>query len=190
MNKELEKTAINLNSDGNQIINEEVDGRGKAQTIKYGLIKLMGERQEYRISYKTLLALNEAQNAGFKGKINIPEINMKVQISQIVVMRSNTEKVRIDEDFTKLPTETLNLDENFYILHGLKGKIEKEHDKYYIATCHYVIKNGEKQYYLGPNQIKDLLTMVRDDDPDYPHRVQKAMRYGRDIWEIHNEQRK
>lgn len=91
------------------------------------------------------------------------------------------------DNYKNLPTETLNLDENFNILKGSKISIEREYDKYYRATCHYVVRDGVKQYYLEPHQIKDLLTMVREEDPDYPHRVQKALRYGRDIWEIQNE---
>ena len=90
------------------------------------------------------------------------------------------------DNYKNLPTETLNLDENFNILNGSKIRIEREHDKYYRATCHYVIRDGEKQYFMEPDKIKDLLTMVREEDPDYPHRVQKALRYGRDIWEIQN----
>ena len=94
----------------------------------------------------------------------------------------------MEDSYKNLPTMTLNLDENFRIIPGTISKIEREHDKYYVATCHYVVKDVEKQYYLEPHQIKSLLTMVRDEDPDYPHRVQKALRYGRDIWEIYNEQ--
>jgi hypothetical protein len=190
MDNALEKTNLKFDSNGNQIINEETDGRGKIKTIKFGLIKLMGEKKEYRVSYKTLLEITSTQKSGFTGKINIPEINMSVQTSQIVMMRSEIEEIRVDDDFTKLPVEELRLDENFNILSGSRMKIEKEHDKYYRATCHYAIVNDEKQYYLEPNQIQYLLTMVREVDPDYPHRVQNALRYGRDIWEIHNEQYK
>ncbi|WP_407457176.1 hypothetical protein [Fibrobacter sp.] len=180
MNKELEKNYYN--SDGNQIINEVIDGSGRTQTIKYGLIKLMGEKKEYRVSYKTLLDISTLKKTNFSSQINIPEINMSVLISQIVMMRSETEDIKIVDDFTKLPTETICLDENFNIINGPKRKIEREYEKYYRATCHYVIRDGVKQYYLEPSQIKDLLTMVKDEDPDHPHRVQKALRYGRDIF--------
>lgn len=94
----------------------------------------------------------------------------------------------MEDSYKKLPTATLNLDENFRVISGTIPKIEREHDKYYVATCHYITKNGERQYYMERDQIKTLLTMVRDEDPDYPHRVQKALHYGRDIWEIRREQ--
>ena len=79
------------------------------------------------------------------------------------------------------------MDKNFNRLSDIRPKIEREHDLYYIATCHYLVKDGEKQYYLEPEQIKSLMIMVRD-DPDYPHYVKKATRYGRDVREIQKEQ--
>lgn len=190
MNSQLEELNIKYDAKGDQILNEQSDGRGKIQTVKYGLIKLMGEKQEHRVAYKTLLEITKAQNSGFSGRINIPELNMSVQASQIVMMRSEIEDIRYEYDFTKLPTASLNLDENFKIIKGLRAKIEREYDTYYSANCHYVEVNGERQYYLEPNQIKDLLVMVREDDPDYPYRVKQAFRYGRDIREIQKEQEK
>ena len=190
MNNKLEEVSIKFNSKGDQILNEESNGKGKIQTIKYGLIKLMGEKIEHRVSYKTLLEIIKTQKSGFNGRINIPEINMSVQASQIVMMRSEIEDIKYENDFTKLPTETLTLDENYNILNDSKIKIEKDYDTYLIANCHYLIENNEKQYYLEPNQIKDLLVMVKDNDVEYPHKVKKAFRYGRDIYEIKKEQGK
>lgn len=177
-----------LNANGDQIIEEKIDGAGKTQTIKYGLIKLMGDKSEYRVSYKTLLDINKAKNSNFTGQINIPEINMSVQASQIVMLKSEVEDVRIENNIANLPTETVFLDENFNRLISPKPVIEKKHAMYYIATCHYVVVNGEKQYYVAPNQIQYLVTMVRDEDPDYPHYIKKVTRYGRDIREIQKEQ--
>ena len=190
MGKEIQKSNIQLNSDGNQIIEEIPYGGGKTQKVKYGLIKFMGDRKEYRISYKTLIELNEAQNSGFKGKINIPEINMSVLISQIVMMRSEVETVRIEDNYTNLPVETIFLNSEFKILTGTRVEIERENDAYYMATCHYVVRNGIKLYYLEPAQIQCLAYLVRSVDASYPHYVKKATRYGRDIHEIYAEQKR
>ena len=137
---------------------------------------------------KTLLDINEAKKANFAGQLNIPELGMSVNASQIVVLKSEAEEVRENNDFTKIPTETLFLDENFNYLSGTKNKIERENDIYYIAACHYVARDGQKQYYLEPAQIQYLVTMARDEDPDYPHYIKQCMRYGRDIREIQKEQ--
>ncbi len=164
MTNEIEKTNFRLNSDGNQIIDEVSDGGGKTQTIKYGLIKLMGEKKEYRISYKTLLAINEAQNAKFKGKINIPEINMSVQVSQIVMMRSETENIRLDDNFTSLPTVSVSLDLDFNILNRTRFYFTKNKIDYYSAIVHYKEVDGVKQYYLEPEKIKRLLKIEFDEE--------------------------
>lgn len=177
-----------FNNDGNIVLDEKVDGRGKTQTVRYGLIRLIGEKQDRRVSMKTLLDITKAKKANFAGQINIPELNMSVNASQIVLMQSETEEIRQENNFTKLPTEIVFLDKDFNRLTGIRPQIERENDLYYIATCHYVIRDGEKQYYLEPHQIKSLLTMVRDDDPDYPHYTKQALRYGRDIRDIQREQ--
>lgn len=155
--------------------------------MKYGVIRIAGENHTREVTWNTYNYLKSLP-ADFTGLVEIKELKLTVPANQIVKLEEKeSESVRY-KDFTKLPTETIVLDENFELLNGSRLRIEREHDKYYRATCHYVVRDGVKQYYLEPHQIKDLLTMVRDEDPDYPHRVQKALRYGRDIWEIHKEQ--
>lgn len=93
----------------------------------------------------------------------------------------------MEDNFKKLPTESLMLDEDFKILNEPRVKIEREHEIYYIATCHYVVRGGGKQYYLKKSQIKNLMEMVKDEDPDYPHFVRKAFRYGVNIRELNKK---
>ena len=171
-------------------VKEEIDLNDRIiQKMKYGVIRIVGENYTREVTWDTYNYLKNLP-PDFTGTIEIQELNLTVHANQIVKIEGKeSEKVKY-KDFTKLPVEELRLDENFNILSGSRMKIEKEHDKYYRATCHYAIVNNEKQYYLEPNQIQYLLTMVRETDPDYPHRVQNASRYGRDIWEIHNEQNK
>lgn len=164
MTNEIKKTDIKFTPNGDQILEEIVDGGGKTQTIKYGLIKLIGEKKEYRISYKTLLAINEAQNAKFKGKINIPEINMSVQASQIVILKSETETVRVDDDITKFPYTNLILNLDFTISNKLRLEFLKEKTPYYEAVVHYKENNGNRECYLGFDRIKRLLKVEFDKD--------------------------
>lgn len=169
-------------------IYEEIDQNDRViLKMKYGVIRITGENYTREVTWDTYNYLKNLP-ADFTGLVEIKELKLTVPANQIVKLEEKeSESVRY-KDFTKLPTETLNLDENFNILKGSKIRIEREHDKYYRATCHYVERDGTREYYMEPHQIKDLLTMVREEDPDYPHRVQKALRYGRDIWEIHKEQ--
>lgn len=164
MNNNLQKTNIKFNSDGNQIINENVDGGGKTQTIKYGLIKLIGDKIERRVSYKTLLGINEAKNSDFDGQINIPEINMSVQVSQIVMMRSETEDIRIDDNFTNLPTISVNLDSDFNIINKPRNYFLKYKIPYYSTTVHYRENNGSMEYCLEFDKIKKLLKVEFDSE--------------------------
>lgn len=155
MNKGIIKpNGVKLNSEGNQIIEEAFDGGGITQTIKYGLIKLMNEKNERRVSLKTIVDIENAQKANFTGKITIPELNMSVYISQVVMMRSETEKVRIDDNIANLPTETICLDLNLNITNHIPAWFRKNLTPYYDATVHYVERDGGRQYYLDFNKIQ------------------------------------
>lgn len=155
--------------------------------MKYGVIRLVGEDYLREITWDTYNYLKNLPT-NFKGVIEIQELNLTIQANQIAKLEQKEGTSTRYKDFTNFPTETVFLDANFNRLSGTKFKIERENDLYYIATCHYVVKDGEKLFYLEPHQIQYLVTMVRDDDPDYPHYVKQAMRYGRDIREIQKEQ--
>ena len=164
MNNEIIKAnEIKLNSDGNQIISEKSSGAGKEQVVKYGLIKLIGEKQEHKVSFKTLLAISKAKDEELK-TIMIRELNMVVDLNQIIMLRSDTEKVSVVEDFTKLPTANLCLDLNLKPLNMLRSQLLREQKPYYEATVHYTEYNGERQYYLTFDKIKRCLKIDYDED--------------------------
>lgn len=146
----MEKQLATLNADGNQIISRSVDGSGELQTIKYGIIRLMGDKNEYRVSFKTLCDIEKMRNAGFTGSIKITELNMSVMANQIVMAKSETEDIRIVENFTKLPTETVWLNEDMQ-------KIQSKGNSYYLATCHYKMDGDVKVYILQREKIKKLV---------------------------------
>ena len=175
-NKITKNNNLKFNDEGNQVLNEEINGGGKVQTIKYGCIKLMGEKQEYRVSYKTILAINEAKNANFTGNINIPELNMAVQASQIVMLRSDIEHKSIIENFTKLPTVNLCLDLNLTPLKMTRPQLLREQKPYYEATVHYTERNGERQYYLEFDKIKKCIKI--DYDAENYNYVASIYEYG------------
>lgn len=157
--------------------------------MKYGVIRIIGEENMREITLKTLNYLKNLPQ-GFNGQVEIKELNLTVPVNQIVKLEEKESEAIEYKNFTKLPTETLCLDLDFNILKEPRIKIEREYDSYYLATCHYVENDGEKQYYLSTEQIPYLVTMQRDEDPDYPHYVKKALRYGRDVREIRKEQEK
>lgn len=165
MTNEVEKTNnIALDSDGNAIISEQEDGGGKNKTIKYGLIKLIGEKQERRVSMKTIIDINNAKEHNFTGQINIPELNMSVSVSQIIMMRSETETIRTVANIANLPTTNLILTEQFQISGNLRNYFVRNRIPYYEAVVHYSIRDGERQYYLDSDKIKRLVKVDFDDD--------------------------
>ena len=175
MNNEITKTTLRLNDNGDQVVDEQQDGGGKTQTIKYGLIRLMGEKQERRVTFKTLLAITKAKEDGVDS-IMIRELNMTVKVSQIVMMRSETEKVRVGANVTNLPTANMCLDLDLQLTTKLRPQFIRECEPYYEATVHYTEKNGERQYYLEFDKIKRLLKIDFDKDGyDY---VSKIYEYG------------
>lgn len=175
MSNAIVKNTVELNKDGDQIIDEQQDGGGKTQTIKYGLIRLMGEKSERRVSFKTLLAIQKAKDDGVDS-VMIRELNMTVKVSQIVMMRSETEKVRIGANVTNLPTANMCLDSDLNMTTKLRPQFVRECEPYYEATVHYTEQNGERQYYLEFDKIKRLLKIDFDEDGyDY---VSKIYEYG------------
>ena len=171
-------STIKYNNDDNQIIDEIVDGGGKTQTVKYGLIKLMGDKTEHRVSFKTLLAITEADKNEAE-TIMIKELGMVVKLSQIVMMRSETETARIINNFTNLPTTNLYLTLDFKILDKIRTYFDRNKVAHYLATAHYTEIDGERQYILEKDKIQKLLKVEYDADghdyisEEYEYGVQK-----------------
>lgn len=168
-------------------VKEKIDKNDRIiQKMKYGVIRIAGENYLREVTWETYNYLKNLP-PNFTGVVEIEELNLTVKANSIVMMEEKENEVVEYKDFTKLPTVSLSLDKNFNIIKGLRSKIEREYDTYYSANCHYVEENGEKKYYLQPEQIRDLLVMVRENDMNYSHKVKKALRYGQDIREIQNE---
>ena len=83
-----------------------------------------------------------------------------------------------DENFRHLPTTTLTLDKDFRILSGTKRQIEKNYEEYYLAVCHFVLRDDERQYYLQKDKIQRLVLLKKDDEEGYPHYAAKIWHYG------------
>lgn len=157
---------VRFNNENNQIIEEKEDGAGKIQTIKFGWIKLLGEKTERRVSFKTLLQITEMKEHGFAGSINISELNMSVNANQIVLMRSDTEKKKIVESFTNLATANVclqKISDKFEIATQPSIYYRTNQLPHYEATVHYVMKDGERQYLLDFEKIKSLTEIEYDE---------------------------
>lgn len=163
MTNQLQANSIKFNEQGNQIVDEKIDGGGKTQTIKYGLIKLASEREERRVSFKTLLAIIKAREDGTES-VMIRELNMAVKTTQIMMMRSETETIRTVGNISNLPTANLILTEQFQISGNLRSYFVRNKISYYEAVVHYVKRDGARQYYLDMDKIKRLVKVDFDDD--------------------------
>jgi hypothetical protein len=153
--------------------------------MKYGLIRIVGENILREITWNTYEYLKKLPSS-FKGIVEIREIGLTIPMNQIARLEEKEAEISVAKNFTKLPTESLCLDENFQIINRPKEVVERENDRYYRATCHYEERNGIRHYYMDINQIKILMVMIRN--PGYPHCVEKVLRYGIDIRDIHDAQ--
>ena len=171
----MELSKITYNQDGNQIIAESKDGGSQTQTIKFGMIKLIGEKNERRISFKTLLAIEEARQKQFTGTIQIVELNMSVSANQIVMARSETENVRKYLNYTNLPTANILLDEFFNITPHSKVWFMQEQKPYYEARVHYYDEDGERKYILDKDKIRLLIEVGIEDGY---HIIKNITEYG------------
>ena len=167
-----------LNADGDLITAEVVGGGFTTQTIKYGLIKLMGEKTERRVSFKTICEIEQSRKAGFDGNITITELGMSVRMNQIVMLRSEYETKKIVENFAKLPTESLLLDGdiNCFTM-PVKSRIQHivDGDSYWQCVVHYKLDNGVKQYFIDFKQIKRAVKIKIEDGYEV---VEKIYEYG------------
>lgn len=177
MANEISEIKNNIfNTDGNIVLDEKFDGGGRTQTIKYGLIKLIGDKQEHRVNMKTILDITKAREAKFAGQINIPELNMSVHISQIVMMRSEIETVRTENNISNLPITNVCLETDFTISQHIRPWFIRNCVPYYEATVHYMEDSNGKQYYLEFDKIKRLLKIEFDfDGYDY---ISEIYEYG------------
>lgn len=157
---------VKFNGENNQIVDEIEDGAGKIQTIKFGWIKLLGEKTERRVSFRTLLQIQEMKERGFTGAINITELNMSVNASQIVMMRSDIEKKRITESFINLATAMvclLKIGDKFELADQPSIYYRVNQIPHYEAKAHYVMKDGERSYILDFEKIKSLTQIDYDE---------------------------
>lgn len=146
-------------------------------TTRYGIIRLMGDKNQYEINWDTYQKLKNLPT-GFSGLIEIKELDMTMPLSQITLLTSGERSETQYKGFVSLPTERVELDTDFNIIHGLKREIEGKYSVYYSALCHYNEVDGKKQYLLDKNQIKELLLMKKD---DYGFCVSELWKYGQKI---------
>ena len=177
MKKQLAK--YNQNNDAEVIISQEADKVVKK--VKFGLIRIAGEKEKRRILYKTYQKIS-AMPRGTNSLVQIPELRLAVNLNQIVLQEESDETVVVGTNFANLPTEIVMLDWDLRIIPNMtRYQLEKSRLPYVIATCHYATENGQKLYYTALEQIKDAVFMRPDEDEDYPSVVAKTYRYGKKL---------
>ncbi len=163
---ENQLTTIRFNKKGDQIVESKQTGDGEVQIIKFGLIKLVGDKDERRVSFKTLLDIERAQREKFHGTIAIPELNMTTPADRVVMLRSETEQVRKTEGYTHLPTESKILSEDM----EFSPKIRMWHCTncvpFYQAKIHYREGEDGREYIMDFKKIPELIKVeFRDGCP-------------------------
>lgn len=160
-------TKQQFNENGDLIVAEAVSGGSKTQTIKYGLIKLMGEKIERRVSFRTLCDIEQSRKKGFDGNITITELGMSVRMSQIVMLRSEVESKTSMNNFTSLLCESLIMDSdgngNLYPSKKNRQQHARDNEPYWQCVVHYRLEKGEKIYLTEFDKIKRAVHIVFED---------------------------
>ncbi len=173
-------TTIRFNKRGDQIVETKQTGDGVVQTIKFGMIKLIGDKEERRVSFKTLLDIERAQREKFHGTIAIPELNMTTPADRVVMLRSETEQVRKVESFTNLPTALVILTEGLTISPKIRLWHTNNLVPFYQAKLHYREGEEGREYIMDIEKIPELIKIeFRDGCPV----ITQIIKYGERIRE-------
>ena len=180
-NKEVAK--LNLSNDRETVIGET--SALITKKVEFGEIRIAGEKDKRRISFKTLSALNSQIKLGNYDKIVIiSELGIRVRLRDIVFQEVKYEIVEEWKDFAKLPTESVILDSNLKPVNKTLMKMEKARIKYAIAKAHYRVVNGAdgkqiKSYILDMEKIPEIVFINFDrKDTKSSGMVVKILRYG------------
>ena len=143
-------------------------------TTKYGLIRLVGEKEKREIKWSTYQKIMQLPQ-NFNGRVEIKELDLVVPLSQIALMTTGERSETQYKAFVGLPTERIALDPDFNIIRASKRELEAKYDKFYYAICHYNEKD-EKEYILDYEKIKELVLVAKNEDGIFT--VREIVRYG------------
>lgn len=77
----------------------------------------------------------------------------------------NNENVQhYPQRFMKLPVATVFMDLNYNLVNKTRSYFDSNKIPHYIATVHYVERDGERQYYMEFDKIKKLVKVEYDYD--------------------------
>lgn len=176
MDKELIQQG-KLDNSGNLIISSRENAGGVIRKIQYGIIKIMGDSKEYRVSYRTLFDIAN-KPPQFKGNIIIPELRLKIPLSSIVFQQFREEKQFISSEYSELPTVELiceRIGDEFKISNKTEAYYKKSGVKYWLVVAHILDRQTPD---LKFNNVKQALLMQSKEE-NYPSTILEIYRYGK-----------
>ena len=192
-NKELAPaSAGELRSNGIYVTKREELPNGWQETHKVGKLKIRGEREPRTINYSDyakLLTFYSTQERLIKDRKHIAVTlrdGFVVNTADITSLELGEDEVfipkmaNVSEFMRKLPTGNLILSMDGEIIEvGIKrSTLQKMRGTFRIATCHYVEKDGTRQYYTALDQIPEAVEATASDDPDYLPSIVQRYHYG------------
>lgn len=166
-----------LDQRGDLVIDERETEEAVYKTVKYGVIKLIGDPNEHRVSYQSIKMLADKLPL-FRGDVIIPELHLKIPINRVVFQQIREEEQKIVKNFAKLPTDVilLDLEENVII----NREDLKTREAWREATAHYQEGANGREYYLNRNQLKRCLWLHREkgENEFYPPAIYRIEKYG------------
>lgn len=107
--------------------------------------------------------------------------------SEVRMRKLPTELVLLTMDWQPITKEYVMPKDGDFMKKGEKftaimggGHEEPEgYDEWYMARAHYEIRNGRKEYFLKPEQLKEVFFMRRDNEnPRFPYMIDTKIVYG------------
>ena len=166
-----------LDQRGDLVIDERETEEAVYKTVKYGVIKLIGDPNEHRVSYQSIKMLADKPPL-FGGDVIIPELHLKIPINRVVFQQIREEEQKIIKNFAKLPTDVILLDFEEDVIvsrEDLRGR-----ERWREATAHYQQGAEGKEFYIAKHQLKRCLFIRKEkgENEFYPPAIYRIEKYG------------
>lgn len=166
-----------LDQKGDLVIDERETEEAVYKTVKYGVIKLIGDPNEHRISYQSIKMLADKPPL-FNGDVIIPELHLKIPINRVIFQQIREEEQKVVKNFAKLPTSIVLLDLEKDEIIGREDL--KTRKKWREAIAHYQQGTDGKEFYIAKHQLKRCLYLRREEGESefYAPTVYRIEKYG------------
>lgn len=123
---------------------------------------------------------NQVEREGIKEEIFLSpsERRMRKLPSEYILMTMDWRP--LTKEYTMpIDGEYMKKGEKFTAMMSSNHEEPEGYNEWYMVNAHYEIRDGRKEYYLKPEQLKEVFFMKRDkENPGFPYMTDVKMVYG------------